>query len=424
MAPSALRPLAPAASDGLRRPYAMMAPMVHPGGSRLRERVGHLDDPFERRPASGLFLGINLMSGSPRLRLAVRLAELAVGTVAAVLLAGPIGVAGLVSDAVCGLAWLAWIIAGDRPRPVAGALVVLSTAAGVATAEHGFGVVFEGVAAAGAGFSFDLLVAAAIASPALVTVLLASAIHGSLPPRPWLVVVVALVALVSGGGRRQLLQHARQAKLLATAQERAAMAGRESELMAERNRLGREIHDVLAHTLSATSIQLTALDARVAAKDPHDELRGRVAAIHRLVGDGLVEARDAVRALREDSPPIVEQLRRLCDLHRAVLDVAGPPPVLGPEATLTLYRVAQEALTNVDKHAPLAPVVVRVVATGDHVRIHIENAHAGGHDSPLAASGGGQGLVGLRERVGLAGGTLEAGPTDAGWHVVAELPAT
>ncbi len=213
------------------------------------------------------------------------------------------------------------------------------------------------------------------------------------------------------------------AELVATAERRAALARYEAELTAERNRLGRELHDVLAHTLGAASIQLTALDSRVAARDAPASVRERIGAIHRLVGDGLGEARAAVRALREDDLLLDRQLARLCELHGAAFGVQGEARSLGPETTLTLYRVAQEALTNVDKHAPKAAVSVQLLFDVEVVGVRIDNGHSGMEAAgPLASSGGGYGLAGMRERVQLTGGSLEAGPTEDGWRVCAMVP--
>ena len=380
-------------------------------------------DPYPGSPL--LALGVGRMRSSPALRLSVRLGELAaaIGVAVGTLLTGSTAAVGVVGTVVSGLAWLAWIVAGDRRRPVAAALVVMAAAGGTASGTRLPGVVFVGVAAAGAAFAFELPIAVAVASPAVVAFLVVSWAQGALPSRPWLPVVVGLLGLVSGGGRRQLLQQGRQAALMASVEDRAAVARREAELMAERNRLGRELHDVLAHTLGAVSIQLTALDSRVAAGDPPPDVQARIGEVHRLVGQGLEEARQAVSALREDGPPLATQLQRLCDLHAAKLDVQRPVPPMSPEVALTLYRVAQEALTNVDKHAPSATAAVSVSFEADRARVRVGNPHpVGATRSPLASSGGGHGLVGLRERVKLAGGTLEAGPTDEGWQVVADVP--
>ena len=87
------------------------------------------------------------------------------------------------------------------------------------------------------------------------------------------------------------------------AQWPAAPPGVTTELSRERARLRREIHDILAHTLGAVSVQLTALDSCVAAGDAPADVRERISDMHRLVRDGLGEARDAVRSLREPAPP-------------------------------------------------------------------------------------------------------------------------
>jgi signal transduction histidine kinase len=211
--------------------------------------------------------------------------------------------------------------------------------------------------------------------------------------------------------------------MTAAAEQRPALAWGDAELVSERDRLAREVHDVLSHTLGAVSVQLTALDSRVAAGDEPTDVRERIEAIHRLVGEGLGEARDAVRALRGDGLSLVGQVSRLCELHGARFDVQGRTEALRGGVELTLYRVAQEALTNAEKHAPNAPVSVRLRFDADRVSIRIDNEHPDtGAWSPLAAAGGGYGVRGMRERVQLVGGRLQAGPTESGWRVTADVP--
>src|SRR6202000_1479155 len=152
-----------------------------------------------------------------------------------------------------------------------------------------------------------------------------------------------------------------------------AWAGGKAELFSERNRLGRELHDVLAHTLGALSIQLTALDTQVQTGAGRDELRTEIQRSHQLVGEGLDEARQAVRALRDDHTPLDGQLQRLAEQHHAAFDVTGTPGPLRAEPSLALYRVAQEALTNAAKHAPGAPVAVHVTFDNEKVNLTVRN---------------------------------------------------
>ena len=130
-----------------------------------------------------------------------------------------------------------------------------------------------------------------------------------------------------------------------------------------------------------------------------------------------------MRALREDGLSLEVQLERLCDLHGAVLDVHGSPTGIATQASLALYRAAQEALTNAEKHAPHAPLTVALAFSPDAVEVRVENPVSPPHStSPLADSGGGNGLTGMHERLRLAGGRLDAGPTAEGWRVHATVP--
>jgi signal transduction histidine kinase len=136
------------------------------------------------------------------------------------------------------------------------------------------------------------------------------------------------------------------------------------------------------------------------------------------------EARGAVRALREDAPPLEEQLTRLADDRRAEMHVSGRPRPISPDVTLTLYRVAQEALTNVVKHAPGQLAQIELGFAEDRVSLSVSNPDSGSpNGSPLKDSGAGYGLQGIRERVLLLGGQVDVGPTADGWLVHAEVPA-
>jgi signal transduction histidine kinase len=179
---------------------------------------------------------------------------------------------------------------------------------------------------------------------------------------------------------------------------------------------------VLAHTLGALSIQLTAVQTVARGGAGRDELLRQIDRSRDLVGEGLDEAHQAVRALRDDSLPLSRQIRRLCDRHACAFDSYGSERPLPAEATLALYRVAQEALTNAGKHAPGAPVRVSLTFTAQEAIVSV------GNDAPRlpprAGSGGGFGLPGMRQRMRLVGGRCDVGPDDSGgWRVTASLPA-
>lgn len=195
----------------------------------------------------------------------------------------------------------------------------------------------------------------------------------------------------------------------------------------ERERVAREIHDVLAHTLSALAVQLEA--ARVLAeRRPGDPgVAQAVGRSHRLAREGLDEARRAVGALRGETAPGPDELPALVRRFQEEsaipchLVVEGSPAALQPDARLALYRTAQEALTNVRKHAHPAEVTVRLVYRDRRAELTVEDLGDAG--SPAPADPGGHGLTGIRERAALLGGTLEAGPVPGGFRVRLEVPS-
>jgi signal transduction histidine kinase len=212
---------------------------------------------------------------------------------------------------------------------------------------------------------------------------------------------------------------------------------RDAELRAaalsERQRLAREMHDVLAHSLSGLVVQLEG--ARLLAlSDPAD---GRLAATidraHQLAKGGLDEARRAIGMLRDDELPGPDKLVALARSFQADTGVpchyaeTGDPLDLRPAVKLALYRVTQEALTNIRKHAQPERVEVRLEYPGEAVSLTVEDfAGSPGQPAPAVAietSGGGYGLTGMRERAELLGGTLTAGPTGCGFRVVLRVPA-
>ncbi len=151
-----------------------------------------------------------------------------------------------------------------------------------------------------------------------------------------------------------------------------------------------------------------------------------------LVKDGLADARQAVGALRGERLPGVGELGALIDSFSADMDlevtlrVEGSARTLPADAGLALYRGAQEALTNVARYAPGASTTVVLSYGPDHTTLSVEDrvaATAPPAGAGLADVGGGRGLAGMRERLERAGGSMHAGPTDAGWRVELQVPA-
>ncbi|MER7708833.1 histidine kinase [Kitasatospora sp. NPDC097605] len=208
--------------------------------------------------------------------------------------------------------------------------------------------------------------------------------------------------------------------------ERAARAAEaESAALAERARIAREIHDVLAHSLSAQLVHLEAARLMLDSGTDRERIRERVVAARRMAQDGLAETRQALSALRGEFTPVGEYLAELTGWERAAFGVVGTPRPLAAEAGLAVRRTAQEALTNVRKHAPGARCTVELRYLADEVELEVRDQRAGRAEAPgdLAASGGGYGLLGMRERAELLGGTLLAGPHEGGWRVLLRVPA-
>ncbi|MEU2308977.1 sensor histidine kinase [Streptomyces misionensis] len=377
-------------------------------------------------------IGLSGMIPDPRARAAAMLVGLGVSIWIniATLPADP-GVVAPVALAVAALAWLV-LIAGTlltaftQGAHVAAVAAVMCAAGAVLAVTDTNGLIFTGVAASLAAVAFDPHAALVLSTAGPVAYCLAAIPHGPFPGRLLSTAAVALAGLVAGASRREIDQRARHSTLVATERRRTELARAEAELAGERNRLGRELHDVLAHTLGALSIQLTAIDTLARTDAPREKLITQIELGHELVSTGLDEARQAVRALRGEATSLAAQLERLCELHQAELELDGSRQELDADTTLTLYRLAQEALTNAAKHAPGTQVNVRVGFGLQDVTVQVGNTRpAPAPDTPAALrpSGGGFGLQGMRERVEQAGGDFQAGPaSDGGWRVAARIP--
>ncbi|MFI7012495.1 sensor histidine kinase [Streptomyces sp. NPDC050145] len=209
---------------------------------------------------------------------------------------------------------------------------------------------------------------------------------------------------------------------------------RTQAVTAERARMARELHDMVANHLSAIAIHSTA----ALSIDDAATTRGALETIRENSVDGLAEMRRLIGILRDaggDSEPVaaptLDGLAALVEQARANgLDaestVTGSVDGLPAPVELAAYRIVQESLTNALKHASPGPVTVEVDRTGERVEVRVTSPF-GDRDGPRAP-GSGAGLVGMRERAALLDGSFAAGPEDspAGkiWRVRAELPLT
>jgi signal transduction histidine kinase len=370
------------------------------------------------------------ISGPGRLEVWINLAGLALLVSAVIAEAQPgLGddhLAALILLVVAVVSWLVWVWARYRPvgRRTAVSLAVMAVAGGALMAFAPIAAVFVGVASLGATIAWPLRSAWWIIAGGLIAMLIAVPAAGHQLGVFSAGVAAALTGTVVGVSRRQTLERAANAAVVQVTEAKADAERARAELLDGRNHLARELHDVLAHTLSALSLQLEALDVLLTTGSSPAEVREQLDSTKRLVREGMDEARGAVRALREDADPLEEQLSRLAEDRQAGMHVSGQPRQLSPDVTLTLYRVAQEALTNVVKHAPGQLAQIELGFADDRVSLSVSNPRSGSaNGSWLKDSGAGYGLQGIRERILLLGGRVDVGPTTDGWLVHAEVPA-
>ena len=231
--------------------------------------------------------------------------------------------------------------------------------------------------------------------------------------------VMALVRVAVGGRDRQLR----------LAERERDVAAREA-VVEERERIARELHDVIAHHVSTMVVQAGA--ERRMLGDDQAETRDVLGTIERVGRGALTEMRRMVAMLRQDpsqdlvpQPTLGDVAELVRQIHEAGLPVrllvSGEPRDLPEGIELSAYRIVQEALTNALKHAPGAQATVEVHYRPDELELVVRDDGRGGS---IPVAGGGHGLVGMRERVTMYGGTMEAGPQQpVGFAIQVRLPA-
>jgi signal transduction histidine kinase len=235
--------------------------------------------------------------------------------------------------------------------------------------------------------------------------------------------LASFVLAQRGRQAREALARARILELEREAEARAAVAE-------ERARIARELHDVVAHSVSVMTVQ--AAGVRRLLRPEQEREREALETIERTGREALAEMRRMLGVLRQptEGPPALAPQPGLANLENLLeqvreaglpveLRVSGERPELPAGIDLNAYRVVQEALTNALRHAGPARATVEVRYTDDVLELEIANDGR----SDVDGSGDGQGLVGMRERAMLCGGTVESGPSDGGGYAVrARIP--
>lgn len=329
--------------------------------------------------------------------------------------------------AVTAAGWIAWLVCSQLNRPKRETWLALAVVAGVGGVVGGLapiGITFPAVSVIATGSLIGVrqsLAVAALGAVSLTTTVLAAGTPEAIIAEGLLAIVAAILG---GASRRQYQDRVEQAEQLLAERKRADAEHARAAALAERNRIGREVHDVLAHSLGALSVQLEAADALLETHGDITSARQYVQRARLLAVDGLVETRKAVQALRDEPGALRAQLATLASATGAALTVTGHERRLDPDVELALYRAAQEALSNVRKHAPGAAVTLRLDYGPTATALVVENGRRadGNPPSPLTATGGGFGLRGMRERIELLGGEVSAAAQDSGWTVRATVP--
>jgi len=319
-----------------------------------------------------------------------------------------------------------------RALPVIfGVAAVVTGAASTAGFDGGTAlVIFTLVMAMQAGSDCDLESALWVTAAGILATEVSGLVFGIDYPALIGLPLVITSGLLIGRNKGVFRIRAEQAAALLAQREQLEAEQRRADLLDERTRIAREIHDVLAHSLGALGIQIQAARSVLTDYGDVDRAVELLTAAQRMAGEGLTETRRAVHALRSDTLPLAEELAKAAATYGERYDVAvsldteGAPRPVPADATVALLRVAQEALVNAAKHGAGKPVVARLEFGTAWVRLTVRNEldAAGTRATRLSTADAGYGLTGMRERLRLLGGTLEAGKQDTTWVVTAEVP--
>jgi len=224
----------------------------------------------------------------------------------------------------------------------------------------------------------------------------------------------------------------------AVVEERAHLLESRRELAAaaavadERMRIARELHDVIAHSVGLMGVQAAAV--RRLLEPEQENLRGVLLSVEETGRSAIDELGHVLRVLRGTAAesggapqPSLDDIAGLVSAGRSAgqeieLRVTGSPGSVPPGVALSAYRIVQEALTNARKHAPAAPVRLRIDCHPDGLEITVSNPLPAALPAPRSPGGGGHGLIGMQERVTAFGGSLTAAPSGGNFVVAAVLP--
>jgi signal transduction histidine kinase len=338
----------------------------------------------------------------------------------------------LAAAVIAFLVWTAW----PKRRTVTPDLYVMAAAGGllIGAAPNSGASAFVFLAAVVAGLRVELSKAVPVTLVGILALSISTLIYKHSAVGVLTYSLGFCAGMLAASGRRLWVDRAEQAELLLAQTQRSHEEQLRAARLEESTRIARDIHDVLAHALAGLTIQLEATKALIEQGADRASILARVQRAHELAREGLRETSYAVGALRGDAVPAAAGIEALVADYRSAgdtpieLTIDGDRDRLAGHTGQVVLRVAQEALTNVRKHAPGAEVSVALHAgetDGDEVVLVVDDRCAGAPAATdsLAATGGGYGLQGMRERAHGLGGTLNAGADGDGWRVELRLPA-